>query len=321
MASTNLYHSIFLFVGLVTIITAPLIYWKLDNDVSAARFLTQHEREQAVERLRANQTGIGSRELKWSHVLEAALEPKTYLWIGMALLLNVGASVTNTFGPLILSGLGYDSYITSLLNMPFGAVQIVIILLASYAAQKARLKSPILIAIVLPVVAGLAMLYTLKRSSSNQAALLAAFYLLAFLFGGNPLIVSWIVGNTAGTTKKSIIMSLYNAGSSAGNIIGPLLFTSTDAPSYHPGLRAVLAIFVALVAVVVIQTANLVFLNKLQARKRVSNGKRAVFHDRSMDDKYAESDEDRLAEGEPRLGDNAFLDLTDRKNDEFMYIY
>jgi hypothetical protein len=86
---SNFYHSIFLFVGLVTIITAPFIYWKLDNDVSAARFLTEHEREQAVERLRANQTGIGSRELKWTQILEAALEPKTYLWIGMSLLLNV----------------------------------------------------------------------------------------------------------------------------------------------------------------------------------------------------------------------------------------
>ena len=321
IALSNSLHSIFLFVGLVTIVTAPFVYWKLDNDVSAARFLTKHECEQAVERLRANQTGIGSRELKWSHLLEAALEPKTYLWIAMSLLLNVGASVTNTFGPLILNGLGYNSYITSLLNMPFGAVQIIIILLASFAAQKARLKSPILVAIVLPVVAGLAMLYTLQRNSSNQAALLAAYYLVAFLFGGNPLIVSWIVGNTAGSTKKSVIMSLYNAGSSAGNIIGPLLFNSADAPSYHPGLRAVLAIFVALVAIVLIQTANLVFLNKLQSRKRVINGKRAVFHDRSMDDKYVESDEDRQAESEPRLGDNAFLDLTDRKNDEFMYIY
>lgn len=151
-------------MGLVTIITAPFIYWKLDNDVSAARFLTEHERVQAVERLRANQTGIGSRELKWNHIVEAAFELKTYLWVGMALLLNVGASVANTFGPLILNGLGFNSYITSLLNMPFGAVQMVIILLASFAAQKARMKSPILIILILPVVTGLAMLYTFNAA-------------------------------------------------------------------------------------------------------------------------------------------------------------
>ena len=150
-----------------------------------------------------------------------------------------------------------------------------------------------------------------------QGALLAGYYLLAFLFGGNPLIVSWIVGNTAGTTKKSVMMSLYNAGSSAGNIVGPLLFNSKDAPAYHPGLRGVLGIFCALVGVVGIQVANLVVLNKMQSKKRVANGKQSVIKDHSMEDKYTAFDEDN----DPDLGKQAFLDLTDRKNDEFCYVY
>ncbi|KEF62469.1 uncharacterized protein A1O9_00441 [Exophiala aquamarina CBS 119918] len=309
---------IFLFVGLVTIVSAPVVYWFLDNDIPSARFLTEHEKAQAIERLRANQTGTGSREFKWAHVIEVALEPKTYLWLGMALLLNVGASVTNTFGPLILKGIGFDKYKTSLLNMPFGAMQLVAIFIASYAAQKAKLKFAVLAALMLPVIAGLAALYKLPRDSSHTAALIVCYYLLAFIFGGNPLIVSWIVGNTGGSTKKSVIMSLYNAGSSAGNIIGPLLFSKNDAPAYLPGLQKVLAIFVTMVAVVLIQFANLMFLNKLQSRKRVKNGKAAVIKDHSMEDTYVAMDE---SEGGQRLGDNAFLDLTDRKNDEFTYIY
>jgi predicted MFS family arabinose efflux permease len=242
----------------------------------------------------------------------------------MALLLNVGASVTNTFGPLILAGLGFDKYTTSLLNMPFGAVQFLVILATSWAAAKAKLKSPVLALLVLPVIAGLAVLYVLPRNTANQPGLLVAFYLLAFLFGGNPLIVSWIVGNTAGTTKKSVIMSLYNAGSSAGNIIGPLLFSASDAPSYHPGLRAVLGIFVALIATVGIQVGNLMFLNKWQSRRRVQNGKMAEVHDYSMDNHYHDVAREEGAvvdESGHRLGENAFLDLTDRKNDEFVYIY
>ena len=296
----------------MTIITAPFVYWKLDSDITSARFLDEHERAQAIERLRANQTGIGSREFEWSQALEVLIEPKTYLWIGMALLLNVGASVTNTFGPLILQGFGFNKYITSILNMPFGAVQLIIILLSSYAAQKARLKSGVLLVLVIPVIAGLAMLYALPRKDTG--GLLGGYYLLAFLFGSNPLIVSWIVGNTAGTTKKSIVMSLYNAGSSAGNIIGPLLFNSKDSPSYHPGLKAVLAIFVTLAVVVVMQLLNLMVLNKMQSKKRVANGKKAVIHDVSMEDKYVS------IEAEGVTGDHAF-DLTDRKNDEFVYIY
>lgn len=319
-SSLEEWQIIFLFVGLVTIISAPVVWWFLDNDIPSARFLTEHEKAQAIERLRANQTGTGSREFKWSHIVELALEPKTYLWIGMALLLNVGASVTNTFGPLILQGVGFDKYKTSLLNMPFGAMQLLVILIASFAAQKAKLKSAVLAALMLPVIAGLAALYVLPRGSEHVGGLLVAYYLLAFLFGGNPLIVSWIVGNTAGTTKKTVVMSLYNAGSSAGNIIGPLLFNKKDSPAYHPGLRKVLAVFVTMVAVIGIQLVNLMWLNKVHSKTRVRNGKAAVIKDHSMEDKYVPADEE-VDENGHKLGEKAFLDLTDRKNDEFTYIY
>ncbi|KAH8652080.1 MFS transporter [Xylariales sp. PMI_506] len=312
---------IFLFVGLITIVTVPFLYWKLPSDIESARFLTDHEKKQAVERLRANQTGIGSREFKLAHVWEILLEPKSYLWIALALLLNVGASVQNVFGPLILQGLGFDKYRTSLLNIPFGALQLIIILLASWAAQKAKIKSAVLGAIVIPVIVGLVMLYTLNRTAAEQGPLLLAYYFLAFLFGGNPLIVSWIVGNTGGTTKKSVIMSLYNAASSSGNIIGPLLFSSNDAPAYRSGLRGVLGIFVALLGVVAIQAANLFFLNKINRKRRIRAGKKADIKDHSMEDRYVAADVGNVDEQGNTVGAAQDLDLTDGKNDEFVYIY
>lgn len=292
------------------------MYWKLDNDVETARFFNEKERAQAIERLRANNTGIGSHEFKWSHVVEVFVDPKTYLWFSMALLLNVGAAVTNVFGPLILSGLGFDSYVTSLLNIPFGAVQFLVIIIASFAAQKAKLKGAILAVLMLPVVIGLIVLYVLPRTSANVAPNLVAFYLLAFLFGGNPLLVTWLVGNTAGTTKKSVLMVIYNIGVSVGNIVGPLLFTAADAPSYLPGLRAVLGMFIAMVAIIFAQWALLIMMNKSQEKKRVANGKPAKITDRSMTNTYSAQDE--IEDGN---GVAALHDLTDRKNDEFVYIY
>ena len=292
------------------------MYWKLDNDVQTARFLTEHERAQGVERLRANNTGIGSREFKMSHVIEVFLDPKTYLWFSMALLLNVGAAVSNVFGPLILAGLNFDKYTTSLLNIPFGAVQLLIILISSFAAHKAKLKGAILTITMLPVVIGLVVLYVLPRTKSNTAPNLVAYYLLAFLFGGNPLLVTWLVGNTAGTTKKTVLAVVYNIGVSAGNIIGPLLFNAADAPAYIPGLRAVLAMFCALIAAILAQWFLLVTLNKRQEKKRVANGKPAKIIDRSMMNNYTVQDGDVEVNG-----DAALHELTDLKNDEFVYIY
>lgn len=297
------------------------MYWKLDNDIPSARFLAEEDKPKAIERLRANQTGTGSTEFKWGHIGEMFLEPKTYLFAALSLLLNASAAVTNTFGPLILNGLGFDKYIGSLLNIPFGFVQFVIIIGASWIIQRFKYKSVIVISVSLPVIAGLVMLYVLPHNSANQAALVVGYYLLAPMYGGVPAIVAWMIANTAGTTKKSAIMSVYNAAASAGNIVGPLLFHAEDAPRYLPGLRSVLGLFIALVCCAVLQIVNLRILNKLQEKKRVKNGKPAKIVDRSMKNHY-ETIENVPGgeEGAPetRLGANAFMDLTDRKNDEFV---
>lgn len=107
------------------------------------------------------------------------------------------------------------------------------------------------------------------------------------------------------------------------------MFNAKDAPQYRPGIRAVLAIFVALAACTILQLANLVWLNRMQERKRVKNGKPAKLVDRSMENKYHDLDDtsddirDSAEAGanRTRIGEQAFLDLTDRKNDEFVYIY
>lgn len=251
------------------------------------------------------------------HVVEAGLELKSYLWIAMAIFLNIGASAQNIFGPLILGGLGFDKYKTMLLNMPFGALQFIMILLASYLAQKCHLKAPVLAAFMLPVIAGLAILYAVPRTGSTQGPLMAGYYLLSFLFGGNPLLVAWIVANTGGRTKQSITLSLCQASVSAGNIIGPLLFNEKDSPAYLPGLRACLGVFVALGSCVLIQWSNLLVLNKMQEKKRVANGKSARIVDQSMQNQY----QDVEGGTESSVGNQAFMDLTDRQNDEFVYLY
>jgi len=286
------------------------------DNVESARFLTEHERLQAIERLRANNTGIGTSDFKWAQVLETFTDPKTYLWFLMALILNVGAGVTNVFGPLILSGLGFPRSITLLLNIPFGVVQVLIIFASSFAAYKAKRKALILLINMIPVLVGLIILYVLPRTSAFTGPNLAAYYLLAFLFGGNPLLITWLIGNTAGTTKKSCLMVIYNIGVSAGNIIGPLLFKVQDRPAYLPGLRAVLGMFCALIVLVCAQWLLLISMNKAQERKRIAEGKPAKIMDLSMSVHYVDDEEVENTNTEAALHD-----LTDRQNSEFIYIY
>lgn len=176
---------------------------------------------------------------------------------------------------------------TSLLNIPFGILQLMVILFSSWAALKVKSKSIPLAILVVPSLIGCILLYTEGTSGNfRQPVALVGYYLLAFNFGCNPLIVSWMVANTAGQTKKSVIMAIYNASAAAGNIIGPLLFNANDAPYYIPGIRGVLGIFAAQLACVGAQVLILIYLNRVRRKQRVAAGKPAYIKDTSMTDKY-----------------------------------
>ncbi|KAH8823476.1 permease of the major facilitator superfamily [Flagelloscypha sp. PMI_526] len=284
------YQIIFLVTGLITVITAPILYFILDNSVAEARFLSPKD------------PGF-----KLGQVFEVLIEPKTWLWLGMCIL-NAGASISNAFGPILLGSFGFDSYTLTLLNMPFGAVQFICIWLASWVAWSTSKKSPILFATSLPPIVGLA--------AEDRAANLVGYYLLGPLFAANPLIISWIAGNTAGQTKKATIMSLYQAALAGGILL--------DKPYYYNGIRIVLGFFVAICGLVILQTLNLMFLNKLQKRKRVNNGKPAKLKDMSMNKHFVVHTED--SEGQMDEVDDPVTavgneDRTDRENDEIIYVY
>lgn len=108
------WQALYMVAGIITVASAPLVWFMLDNDIQSARFFTEHEKKQALERLRANQTGTGTREWKWDQVKEVFIDPKSYVWLGIAMLPNIGAAVTNVFGPTLIRGFGYDKYVSSL---------------------------------------------------------------------------------------------------------------------------------------------------------------------------------------------------------------
>ena len=154
------WQSIYLSAGVITVLTAPIVWWRLDADLSTARFWSDdYERDQAVERLRANQTGLGSREFKWVQVREMFLDPKSWLFASLICIPNIAAHVANTFGPTLIKALGFDTKTATLLNIPFGALQAVGILAGSWAAARFKIKSAMLLILCALTMSGGIMMY------------------------------------------------------------------------------------------------------------------------------------------------------------------
>ncbi|KAK0099820.1 hypothetical protein ONS95_008574 [Cadophora gregata] len=53
------------------------------------------------------------------------IDLKTWLWFTLIFSISIPSGGITTFGPLIISSFGFDKSKTILLNMPFGAVQII----------------------------------------------------------------------------------------------------------------------------------------------------------------------------------------------------
>lgn len=102
--------------GLLTIAAAPFVWIFVDSSVADARFLTTDDKAKALERLRANQTGVGTTQFVWKQALEVFYDPKTICFVGIPLCINAGTAVASAFGPTLIRNFGFVREALSLLQ-------------------------------------------------------------------------------------------------------------------------------------------------------------------------------------------------------------
>lgn len=86
-----------------------------------------------------------------------------------------------TFGPLIISSFGFDKFKTILLNIPFGAVQIIATMGGAALATYTKKKGPVIGLLCIPPIIGMVMLLCIAHTPGNRGPLLVGYYLVSCL--------------------------------------------------------------------------------------------------------------------------------------------
>ncbi|KAK1223983.1 hypothetical protein PQX77_013144 [Marasmius sp. AFHP31] len=308
------YQTIFLFIGLLTVLCSPIVVLVLPDSPTKARFLTSDEKIVALERLRANNQGTESKVWKWDHVLEVLLDVKTYLWFLLLFLCCVPSGGISAFGPLIIQGFGFNQFQTILFNIPFGFIQVLVTLVSALISTKVKLKWPVIFALTIPPIAGAAALLKLGRGLEQRGALLACYYV------ASPVILHRNITNAVLLVcpkyRWTHEEALHNGYSVRSAIVGPLLYRTEDKPYYHRGLVANLVCWAALAGMTGVTAVYLKYLNRKHEATRLQMGKVGKVIDRSLESYKAM---DKGKEGEAK-NEQAFDDLTDLKNEDFIYV-
>ncbi|KAL4877377.1 major facilitator superfamily domain-containing protein [Aspergillus karnatakaensis] len=315
------YQIIFLVFGVITVAFSFVVAFFLPDSPMQSKFLNEEDKLLAIERLRMNQQGIETHEWKWAHVKEAFLDLKSFFWFALMFSISIPSGGITTFGPLIIESFGFDQLKTMLFNMPFGAIQLIATLGGAWLATRYKTKGGVVALLCLPAIAGCVMLLEIPRGDSHKGPLLAGYYIISVYPAITPMIYSWAAGNTAGETKKKVINGILLVGQCAGNVVGPNLYTTEEAPLYRRGLLSNLAMFCVLVVLCVLNMMYIVYLNRQHEKRRVAMGKPAKIIDRSMQQVGEPEDDDLKGESGQTTDDNAFKDLTDFENEDFVYVF
>lgn len=203
-------------------------------------------------------------------------------------------------------------------------IQVVSIIGSAALATKIRRKGLVIALISLLPIAGTILMITVPRNGHTKGVLLFGYYLVSCLGVVTPMIFTWQGQNTGGDTKKKTTTGVVIVGMCAGNIIGPQLFNTRDAPLYRPGLISALVQFSFVGTMGLLIPVYLMFLNKGHSKKRVQLGKRADIVDASMLKKKEMRQESELDQKEQSTSledDNGLQDRSDLTNEDFVYVY
>ena len=238
---------LFIVLGIFSLVWAVVLYVFLPDSPVQCWYFSDREKFVCLERVKDNNTGMEDKTIKWYQVRECLLDPKTWLLALFSLAQNIPNGGLVTFSAIIVSGLGYSRLITTLLGIPTGVLATVWqILLGFIAARVPNSRCSIIaIANLVPLVCSVIMW---KLPRENQQGLLAAYYVFYTYWAPYVLSTSLPMANTSGHSKKLTMNAIFFLAYCVGNIIGPQVFRSENAPSYSHGYEGLLGCLAVAIA-------------------------------------------------------------------------
>nr|QFR37149.1 MFS transporter [Cyberlindnera americana] len=291
--SISAYHILFIIIGLMTIIVGFVIMLVVPTTPDQSRWLSEEEKAMVIARIRGNQQGFGSKKYKVEQVWECLSDVRTWLYFLIAICVAIPNGGVASFTTIIIKSFGYSTSEALWMKAPTGAFELVFLCTLPWTMKicsSRLLVTNIYFCIVLMAVCLLAF-------GSNNAAL-AGIWIFGISPVGIAAVSSCVTSNTAGFTKKLTANALSLMAYSAGNIIGPQTFQSSDAPNYHKAKGTCVGCYSACIVLVSILAYLNIRENKKRDRQKAELG-----------DKYTV------------VQNQEFADLTDFQNPEFRYAY
>ncbi|KAL2850145.1 major facilitator superfamily domain-containing protein [Aspergillus pseudoustus] len=293
---------LFLLFGGLTLGWSIICWFAVPNSPMTAWFLSKEDQFKAVERVQDNLTGIKSHHIKRYQIVEALLDPKTWLLALFQFTQNVPNGGVGAFATIVVEGFGFSTLDTLLVQMIGTGFQIVFVVVSTLGSTYLTNTRTYWMAFNSTI----ALIGSVMIRQIDAAHIWARFmgYCLIIAFSASfPITMAMITSNTAGFTKKSTATAVVFVAYCLGNIVGPQIMFEREAPGYSSGFAGMLTCFAASAVISLVLRFYLIWENK----KRDSIG---------VAPETIEVDGEHVPAATLNL-----LDKTDREIHQFRYVY
>jgi hypothetical protein len=216
--------------GILTLLTSVAFFFLFPDSPTNAWFLTPEERSIAIRRIRENQTGVENKTFKKEQMIEALLDPKTWLFALFSALDNVPNSLTNQ-RQIIVSSFGFTNLQTTLLGCVDGFIEIMTIWTGvNLVARIPNSRAYVAVIYMIPNIIGIFLINFLPWS--NKVGLLFAQWTTGVGTTGFVLSLSWLSSVTAGHTKRVTVNAIMLSSYCIGNAAGPFMWQNKYKPRF-----------------------------------------------------------------------------------------
>ncbi|KAH8883468.1 MFS general substrate transporter [Thozetella sp. PMI_491] len=290
---------IFLVLGLLSILCGVCWLFFMPETPNKTPFLNEREQAIAVHRVAQNMMGIKSYQWKSYQIWHAVKDPKTWLILAFVLFTQLPNGGLTSFGSLVISGFGFDSFRTLLIGLPSSVVSAGgMIVWGIFSIKYPNLRTWGMIVPLLPAIAGISAVYATMNTGANKYGRVVAYWLINSYAITWPFALTMVGQNVAGHTKRAITNTMLLVIFAAGNIAGPFFFRAQDAPGYVLAIATILIFFC------------LAFFSGIALRVYM------IFENRRRDRVYGVLSTEEKVDG-MRLG---MHDRTDLENTDFRYV-
>ncbi|CAI7567570.1 unnamed protein product [Penicillium bialowiezense] len=237
---------IFLTIGLLNFVCACFFLWLMPDSPSSARFLTHRQRVIAVRRVAENMIGVKTREIKPRQALENLWDIKVICCAGIGIACGVINGGVSNFASALIKGFGFDGIYATLLQLPTGAIEALVVPICGIVATYIKdSRCIVLAAVCLIPFAGL---LGIRFTDLDHRWTLVGCTWLQYIVGA-PVIVSWnlLATNVGGHTKRAVANGLWFTLYAAGNVAGANIFFSREAPRYYSALAGLLICYAGII--------------------------------------------------------------------------